>query len=94
MTYGLQVTNASGVVTFDSRFAAGGVLVDVIEHPGGAGTTTRTYPAFPGTTADWVSMMDSAVWQGPSAVAVDYALGHPRVNITSPDIVAIGVFVR
>lgn len=76
MTFGLQLFNASGQVSFDSRYAQGGVIADQVTRAAGSGTEVRTYPAFAGRTA----IVKAGGYDAPGAV--DYALGYPRVTFT------------
>jgi hypothetical protein len=90
MTFGLQITTASGEVVFDSTAAVGGVLADVVSRAASGSPTTVSYPAFAGHTpysADAGGNFGVGAW--------DTSLGYPRLTIpaTSTPIV-IAVFFK
>lgn len=76
MSYGLQIFNSSGTVTFDTTTAAVGCLAEVVRITGGT-SQTKTYPAFAGRTIFVLNMDGSDVF----STSIDYALGYPRAVI-------------
>lgn len=70
------VRNSAGAVVFDSRDAYAGVCVGIIDVPAGA-PQTYTFPSYVGRTLKVTSMWGLDAW----GVAVDYALGYPRLTV-------------
>lgn len=75
MTTGLQVFNGSGVCTFDSNNAAGGVCLGFYTVPATTGVTW-TFPAFAGATGG-IALLSGGGY-GDLTYTVDVALGYPR----------------
>lgn len=73
MTQGLQVFNASGVLTFDSNLAVGGVCLGF--YTVAAGGSVWSFPDFAGCTG--LFLMAGAGF-GPYVGTVDTSLGYPR----------------
>lgn len=70
------VRNASNEIVLDSRNAAGGACVDLIEIPPNT-AVTYTYPDFAGRTLALLNV-------GPSVYpGMDTLLGYPRLTFTS-----------
>ncbi len=87
MSFGIRCWDSSGVMTFDSLSAVGGVTVDIVSTQGSlsvSSTVTRTYPEHAGRTIEVVDVsgwnFEPVTWSASS----DYALGHPRVVFTLP----------
>lgn len=72
MAYGLQVFNASGVLTFDSATVIGAVCLGRYTVP--LGGTTFTFPAFPGGQGRFIFATGGA----DNSYSIDSALGYPR----------------
>lgn len=72
MTQGLQVFNGSGVCTFDSNVAVGGVCLGFYTIP--AAGTTLTFPSMAGATGGVVLHRGG----GKADYTIDVTLGYPR----------------
>lgn len=95
MSYGIQITNGAGTTLFDSRFATGGLLIDMIEIGNSGGSATNTYPAYAGFTIFWIPLYgDTGFYGASSSITTDYALGYPRITVTHPAGIMVGVFVK
>jgi hypothetical protein len=78
LTYGVQGSDASGNIFWDSSNAKGGVVADSREIASGA-SAEFTYPAYAGHTPYLVQVLDL----NPQTITVDTALGYPRVTVTA-----------
>ena len=72
----LVIRSNDGAVVFDSREAYAGVCVGIIDVPAGA-PQTYMFPNYVGRTLKVSSMWGLAAW----GVAIDYALGYPRLTV-------------
>ncbi len=77
MSYGVRIRNTAGETVFESTVAQGGVVIDTFIAAAGE---VRTYPQFAGMTVFANAASGSAANM---AASVDYALGYPRVTLSS-----------
>jgi hypothetical protein len=80
MAMGLRIWDAASNVEFDSESAVGFLPVGIFEVAPGAGGFTTTYPDFAGFTP--TLLPSDAAKDSVTGVAVDVALGYPRMIVT------------
>ena len=98
MSYGLQVYDAAGTLTFDSEQFAVGCLAELVTVNGSSGLT-KTYANWPGRTAIAVSLsFDLFIFPFAGMVpAIDTSLGYPRIVWPTSDsgqIYLFAVFIK